>query len=177
MSELIHLSVTSASVATPSAGQFALFLDSADGFWKKKDSSGVVTPAYDVGGGGGGGGAIDPALLITAPTLTANQDDYAPTDGSVTWQDAYIVRVDLDANNRKITGLEAPTSGNPEVKGICNINTMGNDLKFTNNDASSLAVNRLLMRDNADKSIKPNETAFFWYDTVDSRWRPYNRIG
>lgn len=34
-------------IPNPPAGKFVLFLD-LDGTWKKKDDSGVITPAYDV---------------------------------------------------------------------------------------------------------------------------------
>tara|TARA_R110002012_G_scaffold263322_2_gene446048 strand:+ start:2251 stop:2691 length:441 start_codon:yes stop_codon:yes gene_type:complete len=35
--------VTAASVPNPPAGTYTLFLDSADGLWKKKDSAGTIT--------------------------------------------------------------------------------------------------------------------------------------
>jgi len=111
--------------------------------------------------------------ILAAPQLTATADDYNPT-GFAT---SNMVCVDIDANNREITGLAAPAAGVNRIVHLCNVNTSGFDLKFKNNNAGSSAVNRLLMRDNFDKAIKPNETAAFWYDHSVSRWRPYNRIG
>ena len=79
--------------------------------------------------------------------------------------------------DRVITGFEAPSAGVNRVFGITNLSTSDN-IKFKNNDSSSSAANRLLLRDNGpDKSLKENETGIFWYDHVSSRWRPYNRIG
>jgi len=111
--------------------------------------------------------------IITPTTLTATTDDYNPT-GFATCN---MIRQDINANNRQITGFVAPSVGVNRIIRINNINTSGFDLRFQNNDAGSAVANRLLLRDDANKSIKPNETAIFWYDHTSSRWRAYNRIG
>lgn len=117
--------------------------------------------------------SIEDSRIITPATLTATANDYAPTG----YETSDILRQEIDANNREITGLVAPAVGVNRIIGICNINTSGNDLRFTNNDAGSLIENRFLLRDDADRSLKPNETAFFWYDHTSSKWRPCGRIG
>ena len=111
--------------------------------------------------------------IITAPTLTGNVDNWNPT-GFAT---SNMIRVDVNANNRQITGMIAPSAGVNRIVRINNLNTGSNDIKYMENDNGSVAANRFLLRDNADKSSKPNETAAFWYDHTSSRWRPLNRVG
>ncbi len=111
--------------------------------------------------------------IITPAVLVVDTSDYNPTDFAI----ANMIRQDFTGNNLEISGMVAPGVGINRIVRICNINTSGEDLRFTNNDASSLAANRFLMRDGAQKSIKPNETGAFWYDHISLRWRPYNRVG
>ena len=110
--------------------------------------------------------------VITPSILTATADDYEPTG----WDDSHLVRQDINANNREISGLKAPDPARYIVKRINNIST-GNDLRFLHDDGGSDAENRMLLRDNGDRAIKPNETAEFYYDVAQSRWKPKNRIG
>ena len=111
--------------------------------------------------------------IITPPTLTASVDNYSPTG----FADSVLIRQDIDLNNREITGFVAPPANQNRVIAVNNISTLGFDLRFGHNDAGSIAANRLLMRDDGNRSLKPNETAIFYYDHVQSRWKPYNRIG
>ncbi len=112
--------------------------------------------------------------ILDAGTLTATVNDWSPTGFD---DNTDIIRVDVNANNRQITGIEAPSVGVNRVLGINNINSGSFDLRFMQNSGSSLAENRFLLRDNANKAIKPNETAWFWYDHSVQRWKPFNRIG
>ena len=110
--------------------------------------------------------------IITPPQLNSDQDDYNPSGFST----CNMIRQDINGD-RVITGFVAPSAGVNRVFAISNLSG-SSDIKFKNNDSSSSAANRLLLRDNGpDKSIKENETAIFWYDHTSSRWRPYNRIG
>jgi len=111
--------------------------------------------------------------IVTAPNLTTDEDDFAPAG----YATASIIRIDTNNNNNEIRGFPAPSAGVNRVIGWCNINGASADIRFVHNAGTSIAANRILLRDNANKSIKPNETAWFWYDHIDSRWRPYNRIG
>jgi len=112
--------------------------------------------------------------IITAATLTSNVNNWSPTGFNA---DTDMIRVDVNANNRAITGIVAPPAGLNRVLAIKNINTGSSDLRFAHNNAGSTAANRFLVRDNTNKSIKPNETALWFYDHIVSRWTPFNRIG
>jgi hypothetical protein len=144
------------------------------------DANGRITAASN--GSGGGGGTDDIAIsqgfhvqnVITAATLTSNADDWNPTGFDA---DTDMIRVDVNQNNRAISGVIAPSAGVNRILAIKNINTGSDDLRFEHNNGGSTAANRFLCRDNNNKSIKPNETALWFYDHLISRWTPYNRIG
>lgn len=110
--------------------------------------------------------------IITPPTLTATANNYNPT-GFAT---ANMIRQDVNINNRQITGFVAPVLGVDRIIMINNINTSSQDIRFVNNSASSIAENRLLLRDSGSRSLKPNQTAMFWYDHISQRWRSLNRM-
>jgi len=112
--------------------------------------------------------------VITSATLTSDVDNWSPI-GFDTETD--MIRVDVDANNRAVTGIPAPSGGVNRVLAVKNINTASLDLRFSHNDAGSVAANRFLCRDNNNKSIKPNEMAIWFYDHIVQRWTPFNRIG
>jgi len=127
-------------------------------------------------GSGEGLNSLETATLdgtiITPSTLNSDQDNYNPTGFST----CNMIRQQINGD-RVITGFVAPPTGVNRIFGINNLSGTSK-IKYINNDSSSLAANRLLLRDNdGDKSSKPNETAIFWYDHVSLRWRPYNRIG
>ena len=111
--------------------------------------------------------------IITPPTLTGNVDDYNPTGFST----CNLIRQEIDANNREISGFLAPAVGVNRIIYITNISGAGDDLKFMHNNAGSLPANRILLRDNGDRTIRPNETAAFYYDHLQSRFISFNRIG
>jgi hypothetical protein len=110
--------------------------------------------------------------IITPPTLTATADNYNPT-GFAT---ANMIRQDVNLNNRQITGFVAPVLGVNRIIMINNINTSSQDIRFVNNSGASLAENRLLLRDSGSRSLRPNQTAMFWYDHISQRWRSLNRM-
>lgn len=110
--------------------------------------------------------------IITPSQLNSDQDDYSPPGFST----CSLIRQDINGQ-RVITGFEAPPAGVNRMFAITNLST-SHELKFKNNDSSSLPANRLLLRDaGPDKPLKENETALFWYDHVVSRYRVGNRIG
>jgi len=111
--------------------------------------------------------------IITPPILTGNVNDYNPTGFST----CNLIRQEIDANNRQITGFLAPAVGVNRIIYITNISAAGDDLKFMHNSAGSIAANRILLRDNGDRTIRPNETAAFYYDHTQSRYISFNRIG
>jgi len=111
--------------------------------------------------------------IITPSILTATADNYQPSGFSTT----NMIRQDIDANRRQISGFAAPAAGVNRIIRMNNINTLGYDIQFLHNDSGSTTANRLLLRDDADKNLKPNETAAFWYDHTSLRYRAFNRIG
>ena len=134
------------------------------------DPTGIEADAFDYANAIGITQITD--NIITPSTLNSDQDDYAPTDFAT----CNMIRQQINGD-RTITGFEAPPAGVNRIFAITNIST-SNNIKFKNNDSSSSAANRLLLRDNGpDKSLKENETGIFWYDHTSSRYRVYNRIG
>ncbi len=110
--------------------------------------------------------------IITPAQLTSDQDNYNPPG----FGSCNLIRQDINGQ-RIITGFVAPAAGVNRVFAITNISG-SSELKFKNNDSSSTAANRILLRDNGpDKGIKENETAVFYYDHTSNRWRVYNRVG
>jgi hypothetical protein len=110
--------------------------------------------------------------IITPPTLTVTTNDYNPAGFST----ANMIRQNINANNRQLTGLLAPAVGVNRIVFINNINGSGQDLRLVHNSALSSAANRFLLRDGGGRSLKPNQTAAFWYDHISQRWRPLNRV-
>ena len=110
--------------------------------------------------------------VITPPELTANANNYEPTG----WATSHMVRQAINLNNRSISGLKAPSPPSAIIKRIHNLSQV-DDLKFLHDDGGSDPENRIYLRDANDKSIKPNETAEFWYDVIDEKYKPLNRIG
>jgi len=131
---------------------------------------------------GGGSAPISPedlkkianyTTVTTVPTITGDINNWNPT-GLAT---SNLLRVDVNANNHEISGIVRPAPiGEKQIIAISNLNQNWS-LKFLHNDALSTPANRFLLRDGADKSIKPNETAIFHYDNVLGRWMPFNRVG
>jgi len=131
------------------------------------DGTNTITVAEMTSSSGGGF-----TNVITPPTLTSTVDNYNPTG----FDTSDMVRQDINANNRQISGLKAPSPAEYIIKRINNLHP-SNDLRFLHEDGGSDPENRILLRDGANKAIKPNETAEFYYDVVQSRWKPLNRIG
>lgn len=110
--------------------------------------------------------------VITPPELTATANNYEPTG----WATSHMIRQAIDTNNRSISGLKAPSPPSAIIKRIHNL-SQSDDMKFLHDDGGSDPENRIYLRDGNDKTIKPNETAEFWYDVIDEKYKPLNRIG
>ena len=109
---------------------------------------------------------------ITPPSLTVNVDDYEPSGFGA----GVLIRQDVDANNRSISGFPQPVFPDRGAFPIQNINNASLDIRLLHNQ-DSLPENRILLRDNGQRSIKPNDTAWLGYDWDKFRWTPLNRIG
>ncbi len=113
---------------------------------------------------------------IISVTLNSDQDDWNPTG----LQEAGLIRITINGD-RTLSGMVAPPAGVNKIIALASVTTNDDNLKIRNNDSSSNAANRFLVRDNGggsqEKSIKEGETGYFWYDHLSERWRPLNRIG
>ena len=102
--------------------------------------------------------------------IIINQDDYNPaglTDGSGNYIKTFL-RLDASSGNVDITGLQEPNQNCNVIIYALNVGT--SDIKFKNNDGSSLANNRFLFQPGEIK-IKENEAATFIYDKIVNRWK------
>jgi len=118
--------------------------------------------------------------IITPASLAADVNNYDPVDNTVpskTFDTANLILQEVDSNNTDITGFVAPPSGVWRIIDVQNISAAGIDIRFQHNNGGSDPENRLLLRDNGNRSIRPNETASFFYDHNALRWRARNRIG
>lgn len=95
---------------------------------------------------------------ISYPQITADQNDY-PLDPGI------LQRLSSDAS-RTITGFANPDSG---LKWLVNVGS--NNIVIANDNAGSLAANRVLCHTGANITLNPNESVQIGYDFTSSRWR------
>ena len=99
---------------------------------------------------------------VTPPQITADQNNYSPTGLAP----GAFLRIDLDSDY-DLSGIDSSGFSDRDIIGITNISS--NKIKVLDNDASSTAVNRILLK--GDLDIQENESAIFIRDTASSRWR------
>jgi len=99
---------------------------------------------------------------VTPAQITANQNDYAPAGLAP----GVVLRLDLNSN-REITGFSATDFAERDLVLIVNISTF--NLKLKNNNAASLAANRILL--DGDLTLRSNMSALLIYDAVSLRFR------
>jgi hypothetical protein len=102
--------------------------------------------------------------VVTPAALTANEDNYAPTDGGMNM----VWRLSSDAS-RNITGMQQSDPGGlgPPLRLIFNVGSF--DIVLKDEDAGSTAANRFALQ--ADITVPPDGAAILWYDSASSRWR------
>lgn len=100
---------------------------------------------------------------ISPATLTADVNDYNPDD----FHDADTIILDSDSDTRKITGFDAGIDG--EEKEL--IVTRNKSIKLTDEDALSLASNRILCPDMSDYTLQKGSITVIRYSEDDLRWR------
>ena len=105
------------------------------------------------------------SLVDTSPAqITANQNDYNPeltaTNRATVW------RLSSDAS-RNITGIANGLQGRLLV--ILNVGSF--DIVLTNQDASSLAANRIITGTGTSVTVAADERAILLYDSTTARWR------
>jgi len=120
------------------------------------------------------GGKLEQVYGIYSYSLGADMDNFGSTFAS-NFAVSNMIRVTPNANSWEISGIVAPAVNVNRVLHISNVHAT-HDIKFMD-DNSGTAANGILLRDSADKSIKGNETASFWYDHVVSKWKVFNRVG
>lgn len=99
---------------------------------------------------------------LQPPIITATVNDYNPTG-----KDDTILMLLTSSGNYNITGIVAPSPKSTQLLCIFNIGT--NNLTLNNNDAASLADNRILL--GGAKTVQTNEGIFLIYDDIYSKWR------
>lgn len=87
-----------------------------------------------------------------------------------------LIRIDTSVNDVYVTGIVAPSSGVNRIIHLSNADNT-NDIYFPDDSSSSTSINRLRLKDGVGKELKGNETASFWYDHIDSRWKVFNKVG
>lgn len=97
----------------------------------------------------------------TPATVTADQNDYAPTGHANT----SVFRVVTDAQ-RSFTGLAGGSDG--RIAAWVNVGSFNH--RLVNESAASTAGNRFTLP-NGDLILRPGETVCFIYDLTSTRWR------
>lgn len=100
--------------------------------------------------------------MISPPQITANQNDYLPTDGRY----AFGWRLTSNAA-RTITGI----GGGVDGKVLTLLNVGSYNITLAHNSTSSQASNRIITGTSADRNIGPNTTITLIYDGTSQFWR------
>lgn len=114
-------------------------------------------------------GLISQIGLISPTQLTADQNNYAPTNLATSG----VLRLTSDAE-RNISGMTAGSATDPR-KLLFNVGSF--PITLSDEDALSSEVNRFALGANAFISpdelyIAPGGVVHVWYDTTSARWRP-----
>jgi hypothetical protein len=115
--------------------------------------------------------------VITPGVITSNENDYYPTG----WDNADVVRLDLNADSYNITGFKPPTANGRYLKHLININTGYKILRLVTESASSTAAYRTMgpygasaaypTSQQPDYPLSPGASVVIWYDATSARWR------
>lgn len=103
---------------------------------------------------------------ITVTQITANQNNWAPTEGAVGVAATGVLTFSTDAS-RDITGITAGSDGQWLV--LCNSGDF--DAVLKHESASSTAANRIRAAGQADVTIRREGSVLMVYDGSTSRWR------
>lgn len=165
MSDLSAWAVNSISLDALGGGSIADIATFRIGGMTTSLVSSNITAALDVTGRShlSGSLGLDP---ITPATLTANVNDYQG-HGTNNSQRA-TVRASSDAS-RNVTGFDAAISRDGDT--IWFINVGANDIVLQDQNAGSVATNRIISPTGADLTLNADEAALLWYDPTDTRWR------
>lgn len=110
------------------------------------------------------GGAMLLKNVISPAQLTADQNDYSPTD----WATASAMRLSTDAS-RAVTGFAAPSPARARAVLVSNVGAEA--LVLANQSASSVADNRIITGTGADLTVAADSSVLLVYDETTERWR------
>lgn len=106
--------------------------------------------------------ALSQTTTVTAPQITADQNDYSLKRGD-------RIRLSSDAG-RTITGL----AGGAADRELWLVNVGSFDITLANESASSAANNRIVTSTGADIVMAANDVVHAWYDGISGRWRVFS---
>jgi hypothetical protein len=112
-------------------------------------------------------GAVAFTSDITPAAISADQNDYNPTDLAT----ASTLRLAATGAARTLTGLAGGTDG--RILLVHNVGSL--DLTLADDSASSTAANRFAL--NAAVTLKADQSTLLQYDSTSSRWRVIGGIG
>lgn len=145
------------------------FTSEVDGSWKFYAAPGRYDVVYTKTGFTFGTAptfdqlSYDYMSVVTPSTITANQNNYLPTNGL----NVEIWRLSSDAS-RTITGIDATTAVSGQSLTIFNVGSF--PIVFANENAGSTAANRILTG-GSDVTVPSNQSILLKYDTTTDRWR------
>lgn len=113
------------------------------------------------------GTLYDPSSVISPAQITADQNDYNPTNAA----NATFWRINSDAQ-RSITGIVSGKSGQRII--LANVGSF--DILLSNQSASSAAANRIITGTGAAITLSADTQRELWYDPTTSRWRVLGTI-
>ena len=106
--------------------------------------------------------AEDIAGEVTEPQLTANRNDFPLNPGFL------LHRFTTDGVARIITGFAGGSAG--RVFYFCNAGG-GVNITLNNQDAASLAQNRIITGTGGNVAVTPDQLVYLVYDNFTQRWR------
>lgn len=116
------------------------------------------------------GGEEIPLSIGTPAQITANQNDYDPNDALFgPLRNVPVWRVSSDAA-RNVTGIAGGWSG----RRLTLLNVGAQNIVLTNQDALSVAGNRVITGTGANITMAADDTLSMIYDDTTARWRVVN---
>jgi len=101
---------------------------------------------------------------LTPVSLLANQNDWVPPAG------LHGYDFELNNANREFTGIAAPTAPDQQTRWFVVTDLNGKQLKFKQENVSSLPANRFLLPGGADWTMQNNSILIVSYNHLVNRW-------
>lgn len=106
-------------------------------------------------------------ILTSTGTLNTTENNYTQTG----FASCNVLRLLAHSSNSSLTGLAGGAAGRTVL--VVNISGTGSIL-ITHEGTGSTAANRFISLNNTTHTMRPNTSAWIWYDGIDSRWRINN---